>query len=157
MRHPTQILSSQMYYILPVPPPLASLTSTQLLLTPLTMISFLISLSLVDRQQRQWRLSQHSSAESASPWFHFTSPEPYQHSNDGTWKHSSNVPSQNVEANTFRGWYRQKKHRAMAKMEINDALEMRRRVLFAFVAWALLGLFALTYATRRMYGWISQH
>lgn len=45
----------------------------------------------------------------------------------------------------------------MAKMEINDAFEMRRRVLFAFVAWALLGLFALTYATRHMYGWISQH
>lgn len=44
----------------------------------------------------------------------------------------------------------------MAKMEISDAFEMRRRVLFALAAWTVLGFFVLTYASRRMYGWISR-
>lgn len=115
------------------------------------MISFLLSLSLVDLQQRHWRLSQHSSTDPESTWSRFTSwlaPEPY------TWKHDSDPTAQN--ADTFSGFYTRKKHRAMAKMEISDAFDMRRRVLFAFAAWAVLGFVALVYATRRMYGWLSR-
>ena len=115
---------------------------------------------MVDRQQRQWRLSQHAQG-SESFWFRLThwswlNPEPYQDSRDGTWKHNPNVAGQNAPDAFFPGWYTRKKHRAMAKIEFGDAFEMRRRVVFALLAWAVLGLFAFIYAARRMYGWVSR-
>ena len=125
------------------------------------MISFLLSLFLVDRQWRQWRLSQHSQG-SDSFWFRLThrswlrGPEPYQDSQDSTWKHSENAPAQSSPATTYPGWYTRKNHRAMAKMEVSDAFEMRRRVIFAIAVWALIGLLAITYGVRRMYGWVSR-
>ena len=123
------------------------------------MASFIISLFMIDRSQRQWRLSQHATG-SESFWFRWThsswlDPEPYQDLRDGTWKHNPKAAAQNGSDTTYRGWYTRKKHRAMAKMEISDAFEMRRRVIFALLAWALLGIFAVTYAARHMYGWIS--
>ena len=39
-------------------------------------------------------------------------------------------------------------------MEVNDAFEMRGRVILALLAWSLLGLFGITYAAKRMYGWL---
>ena len=102
-------------------------------------------------------MSQHAGPESL--WSRLTSwlgPEPYQGSRNATWQHNSDAPAQKAAANTFRGWYTRKKHRAMAKMEISDAFEMRRRVLIALAAWTVLGFCALTYASRRVYGWISR-
>ena len=127
---------------------------------PLSMISFVVSLFVVERQQRQWRLSQHTSSPD-SLWARLThwpwlNPEPYQDSKDTTWKYSDNVAAQDTPGTVFRGWYTRKKHRAMAKMEISDAFEMRRRVIFALVAWALLGALGISYVARRMYGWISR-
>ena len=117
------------------------------------MISFILSLVVIDHQQRQWRLSQHNSG-SNSLWSRLThlpglNPEPYQNSPDSTWKHNENAASDN----TFRGWYTRKKHRAVAKMEVNDAFEMRGRLMVALAVWASIGIFGLIYAVKGMYGW----
>ena len=122
------------------------------------MVSFLVSLFVVDRQQRQWRLSQHSSG-SDSIWFRLThwslaNPEPYQDFTDATWKHKGSAAAQSYPETVFNGWYTRKKHRAVAKMEITDAFEMRGRVIAALLTWSILGVLALAYAGRRMYGWM---
>ncbi|RMX75274.1 hypothetical protein D0869_11784 [Hortaea werneckii] len=46
-------------------------------------------------------------------------------------------------------------HRAMAKMELSDAFEMRGRVLLAIIAWMLLVLFGVAYSMKRVYAWMS--
>ena len=109
------------------------------------MISFVFSLVLVDRQQRQWRLSQHTPTTAAGwsrPWL---VPEPYQ-SPDGP-------PAQSGTANAYSGWYNRKKKRAIAKMEISDAFEMRKRVVFAMFVWSSLALWAVVSVLRGMYAW----
>ena len=122
------------------------------------MISFVLSLVVVDTQDRQWRLSQHASSQEPI-WFRLThwswlSPQPYQDS-DGTWKHhDSATAAQSPPDTAFSGWYTRKKHRAVAKMEMSDAFEMRGRVIAALLAWGCLGVFGIVYATRRLYGWM---
>ena len=111
---------------------------------------------MVDQQQRQWRMSQHAS-EPESLWHRITHwnwlhPEPYQNPKDGTWGHTVNASGQTPD---FSGFYTRKKHRAMAKMELSDAFEMRGRVIAALLVWTLVCAGGLTYAGRRMYGWIS--
>ena len=56
----------------------------------------------------------------------------------------------------FQGWSAQRKKRATAKLEINDALEMRKSVVLALVAWSLVGLFAVYHAARGLYGWLTR-
>lgn len=129
-------------------------------MTPLHMISFLVSLAVVDRQQRQWRLSQHTPG-SESIWFRLThwswhGPEPYQDSRDSTWKRNDGAAPYLGPTAPSQGWYTQKKHRAMAQLSISDALDMRKRVVFALLAWAFVVLYAIIFATRRIYGWLSK-
>jgi hypothetical protein len=56
---------------------------------------------------------------------------------------------------SYQGWYARKKKRAIAKLEIGDAWEMRSRVLVALIAWTVLGSLACFYAARRVYSWIT--
>lgn len=131
----------------------------QLVLAPINMVTFIISLFLVDRQQRQWRLSQHASGPEGG-WHRLSvwtrGPEPYQDSRSGNWGHkaAAHRPSP-ARAGSFHGWYARKKHRAVAKLELNDALEMRGRVLVALVAWFLIGVMLLYTVTSRTYGWLT--
>ena len=123
------------------------------------MITFVLSLSMIDFRQRQWRLSQHPS-DHESFWFRLTHwswlhPEPYQDSRDSTWRQNERTVPQNPPNATFQGWYRQKKHRAVTKMEISDAFEMRGRVFVALLAWTIMGVFGLSFAAKRLLGWAS--
>lgn len=136
------------------------------MLTPIDMISFFLSLFFVDRQQRQWRMAQHDPGDHRSFFYNFThlswtGPEPYQDTHQDpqstSWKHSgSGAPAQSVHDNSFGGWYKRKKHRKMAKMEFDDAFKMRGRVAVALLTWMFVGVFAVTYAMRRLYIWMSQ-
>lgn len=121
------------------------------MLAPINMISFLLSLLVVDHQERRWRLSQHASGSDRFrtyfSWGAWLDPEPYQDAHD----HKSAPVAGDT---SFNGWYRRKKHRAMAKLEFNDAFDMRGRVLVALLAWCLLVGCAIVYAVRRMYTWI---
>ncbi|KAF2168926.1 hypothetical protein M409DRAFT_52910 [Zasmidium cellare ATCC 36951] len=109
-----------------------------LILTPINVISFILSLLVVERQQRQWRLSQHAPRHEASTWaqFGFHNPEPYQESTETTW-------------HPRLSW----KRRGIAKQQMRDVFDMRGRVILALVAWTLLGIVAVAYAFRRMYQW----
>lgn len=123
------------------------------------MVTFIISLFLVDQQQRQWRLSQHASGPE-SAWHRLSAwtsgPEPYQDSGSGAWGHraAADRPAAGRTA-SFQGWYARKKHRAVAKLEMSDAFEMRGRVLVALLAWILVGGYFLYSATRHAYGWLK--
>lgn len=130
------------------------------MLTPLNMVSFVLSLFVVDHQQRQWRLSQHDSG-SKTIWARLTQlswldPQPYQDSRDSTWQRDTTAPASTpIGPDTvYAGWYGRKKHRAMAKLEIGDAFDMRKSVVIVLLAWAVLGALLLTYIARRMYGWM---
>lgn len=118
------------------------------------MISFIFSLVLIDRQQRRWRLSQHSGSEATAGWSRaWLDPEPYQAS-PGPGQASERAASEKESANAYSGWYTRKKKRAMARMEISDAFEMRGRVVVALVVWSGLVLWGTAYVLRCMYGWI---
>lgn len=127
------------------------------------MVSFLLSLFYVDYQQRSWRLSQHPAASPESLWTRLThpswlDPQPYQDPINSTWNcDSRGAAPQMVPEPAHQGWYSRKKHRAMAKLEISDALEMRKTVVFALAAWGILGLFAVYHAGRGMYSWLTRH
>lgn len=117
------------------------------------MITFLLSLFLVDRQQRQWRLSQRAPGP-ASFWRRLTGlpaldPQPY-------------APDQDPDSSAWQSTNHQgeraairKKHRAIAKLEIEDAFKMRGRVLVALIAWTFFGLVAFVYALGRLYSWLA--
>lgn len=115
---------------------------------------------MIDYRQRQWRLSQRAT-DHDSFWFRLTHwswlhPEPYQDSRDGTWKHNPKAGFQQPPNTDFQGWSTQKKHRAITKLEVNDAFEMRGRVFVALLAWTIVGAFGLVFATKRLYGWMSR-
>ena len=124
------------------------------------MITFILSLSYIDYGQRQWRLSQRPPSAHETFWSRLTSwswlePEPYQDPGDTAWTHDGSSAAQNSSDNSFHGWYTRKKHRAIAKMELSDAFEMRGRVLLAIIAWMLLVLFGVAYSMKRIYAWMS--
>jgi hypothetical protein len=41
-------------------------------------------------------------------------------------------------------------------MEISDAFEMRKRVIFALAAWGVIGFLMLYYAGRIFYVWLTR-
>lgn len=122
------------------------------------MVTTIISLILVDEQERRWRLSQR--AESASVWQRLThwSKTPYQDAGTSAWSHRRSPrradPAEHHPTPSSNWFYRRRKG-AIARLEIRDALEMRGRVLVALIAWAFLGMLALYYAMRRAYNWIA--
>lgn len=120
------------------------------------MVAFLLSLAIVEYRQRQWRVSQHAS-HSEGLWArvtHWSPAEPYQDSRDGTWKRSEGSNAQQPTAPMFQGWSTQKKHRAVAKMELGDALELKGGVLVALAIFSAISLVALLYGIRHTYSWV---
>lgn len=125
---------------------------------PLNMITFVLSLSIIDYRQRQWRLSQRAT-DHDSLWFRLTHwswlhPEPYQDFRDSAWKHTDKTSFQTPPNADFQGWYTQKKHRALTEMEVSDAFEMKGTVLVALLAWTAVAAFGMTFAAKRLYGWL---
>lgn len=126
------------------------------ILTPINMISLLLSLFLVDYGDRQWRLSQHRSGSDAShqsAWS-WLDPEPYQTATS-TWQPDRRALIQNGFDSSFQGWYRKTKHREIAKLELSDALEIRGRVMVALTIWILLSLLGVAFGVQRLYIWMS--
>ncbi|CAD0110389.1 unnamed protein product [Aureobasidium uvarum] len=127
------------------------------------MISFLLSLCVVDSQHRAWRLAQQADSE-PWPWWKKLSPwtwwnaEPYQSPQDSTWQHA--VPATSLSdgangtvpvpaVNTDR-WHTRKKHRKMAKLTISDAMNMREEMAVALVTAALIGLVVVVWLAKRV-------
>ena len=120
------------------------------------MVTFIVSLFLVDRQNRQWRLSQHASGAEPAwrahwPYYHA---EPYQDADSSAWGHKKSNSASSQPEQGFQGWYARRKKRAMTKLEIGDAFAMRGRVAVALIAYTILGMWAFVYAVRRAYIWL---
>jgi hypothetical protein len=101
------------------------------------MLSVLLSLLVVDRQQRQWRLSQHAPVSETSLWSRWWSPEPYQHQPGTPWRPQYS-------------WRR----RGVAKLQMNDVFAVRGRVVAAMALWSGLGLLVTAWAFRQVYFWV---
>jgi hypothetical protein len=129
-------------------------------MTPLVFVSFVLSLFLVERRDRSWRVSQHT-ASSESLWsklslWNWLDPEPYQNP-DSTWRHSK--PASDAQDPGFDTaspgrpqWFTRKKHRKMAKMHLGDALEMRATVMWSLIGVVAVGILAIVWAIKRAFG-----
>ena len=142
---------------------------TRVVLTPIMMISFVLSLIYVDHQQRTWRLSQHGFSQSAwsklSPW-HWLDPQPYQDPNSTTWDRNCNADGrvENTAAvggvpeaipNQRHRWYTHKNHRQLAKLQIGDALELRGRMVIILGIWAVLALTTTAWIIQKLWTWLK--
>jgi hypothetical protein len=149
---------------------------TKLIYRPLIFVSFLLSLTFIDYRDRRYRSSQHSSPSVSrsstwidritSPLSNLLDPEPYQDPSDTTWQRGSRDDQGFVGQGGEEGaqgqrqgdvphpgrqrWFRTKKHRAMARMEIGDAFEMRGRVAMVIIAAVALGILAVGWGVRRI-------
>ncbi|KAI5236528.1 hypothetical protein E4T42_09448 [Aureobasidium subglaciale] len=138
---------------------------SRIVLGPLTMISFLLSLCVVDSQQRAWRVAQRSDSE-PWPWWKKLSPwtwwnaEPYQSPHDTTWQHAvpatissddgadGTVPAPAVDT---AHWHTRKKHRKMAKLTVSDAIDMREGMAKTLVTAGLLGMFCVVWLAKHIF------
>ncbi|MBE7158165.1 MAG: hypothetical protein INR62_06985 [Rhodospirillales bacterium] len=122
------------------------------------MISFIFSLTLIDRRQRRWRLSQHRSPDTTAGWSRAwldPDPEPYQASPSPRKENERSAAAEKGGADAYSGWYTRKKKRAIARMEISDAFEMRKRVVVALLVWSGLVIWAAYYLLKTLYSWAT--
>jgi len=127
----------------------------ELVSTPFLMISFLLSLLYVDREQRLWRVAQHGDS-GVSIWnklsiWSWIDPQPYQDHSDTTWQHT--VQSPHASMPTQPAWFNRKKHRKMFSMEFHDALQVRGRVMVFMVIWLAFLIVLCFWTTRRLFSW----
>lgn len=123
------------------------------------MISFLLSLCLVNQQERAWRVSQHDNGAGSwlSKWFNA---EPYQRDEDSTWHNStptddsSSIHGQHgnspLPAVDSRIYHTNKKHRKIAKLQLGDAFAMQNKVTFLLLAWALVALLGIVWVLHKL-------
>ncbi|KAF1836591.1 hypothetical protein BDW02DRAFT_220411 [Decorospora gaudefroyi] len=164
----------------PIPSPSSALASEseddpdsavkRILFTPILFISFLISLFLVNYRDRARRAKAQSSSFSIlaylapSSWF---DPEPYQDPDNSTWGRRGTVghvephdaigprPDRKDEPRKRKSWHLNRNIRKMAKLEIGDALEMRRCIIAGMIAVLVMGTVALWMGLKWFVGWIS--
>jgi hypothetical protein len=118
-------------------------------------ISFILSLFLVERQDRARRNSEHPSPSNQSFWSTFTlhnwlNPEPYQDPTDTTWQDADATQGQVVHPKREK-WFMRKKHRKMSKVELTEAFEMRSTVMIFLLAVACVLLVGLGWIGARVY------
>lgn len=137
--------------------------NVQIIMGPLIFTSFVVSLFLVDRRDRAWRVRQHPL--SASFWtrinpVNWLDPEPYQDPNDTTWKKDEGsgdatnpIMDGPIHSAGQKGWFRRKKHRKMAKYEFEDAFAIRESVAAWLVGAGVLVVGGSAYVVKGWVGW----
>ena len=135
---------------------------SKIILTPVLFTSFILSLFFVNTRNRALRVEAHSSSSSSS-LFSFLLPanlEPYQDHNDSRWSHRSSTghskpndpkaPKNGREKGSRKKkpWHLHRKITQVAKLEVNDAFEMRRRVIMVMVVTMILSSAMLWICTR---------
>ena len=112
------------------------------------MTSFLLSLFLVNRRDRQRRAAAHPSPSASASLTSYLSPrawldpEPYQDPASTAWPRRVGARADE------KGWFLTKKHRAMTRLEVGDALEMRGSVIKGMVAAAVVLVVGMVVAIR---------
>jgi hypothetical protein len=129
-------------------------------MTPLVFTSFILSLLLVDRRYRTWRLSEHPPPNSTF-WSRISlrswlDPEPYQDPTDTTWQNSSDDNKGHVPHPNRAKWFMQKKHRKVTRLEVSEAFDMSGRVMVFVGSLLVMGVLGLGWAANqalRAVGW----
>ena len=128
---------------------------TQLVLTPMLMVSFLLSLFYVDHQQRTWRVAQSSQGHNSSRWNLFSlrtwlDPEPYRDPTNSTWGRTRDFVHPADQNSSV--WSIRKKHRKTMNLEFSKAFEMRGRVTGILTVFCLLGFLCAFWTLKKLYG-----
>lgn len=139
----------------PLSPPDSALT--RFVLNPIRMLSFLLSLALIDRRNRSYRVQQHTYVSPTffgrvkqallSPWQEL---EPYR---DSSSLRAAGDDRNRGSRRDEESWTWKKKHRKMMRLEVRDALIIRKRVVFVLIlAGILVGTFTVM-AVKTIWGW----
>jgi hypothetical protein len=129
-------------------------------MTPLIVVSFVLSLVVVDHRNRARRVSAANNNDSSwtASLRNWLDPEPYQDPSDSTWGHSANPvddkhgKDSDVPQPERKRWFTRKKHRKMAKLQLTDALEMRGSVMIFVLGFFVAGVLAVAWAVKRVFG-----
>ncbi|KAF2134205.1 hypothetical protein P153DRAFT_363183 [Dothidotthia symphoricarpi CBS 119687] len=133
---------------------------TRVILTPVLVTSFILSLFLINTRNRALRVEANSSPSSLLSYLLPATSEPYQDHNDSKWSHRSSAgyhePSSTIAPKDGRekgkkkkkSWHLHKKIRKVAKLEVSDALEMRGRVIAVMLVILVLGSVGLWVSIR---------
>jgi hypothetical protein len=117
-------------------------------------ISFILSLFLVERQERARRSSEHPGANqslwSTSTLQRWLDPEPYQDPSDTTWQDADGI-SGDVPHPKKKAWFMRKKHREISRMQVTEALEMRGTILVLLLVCGCVGLVGLWWMGTKAY------
>ena len=123
---------------------------SQLILSPLLFTSFLLSLFLVDRNNRAYRVSERLSSPATvsalsrvfpSKWW---DPEPYP---------TSDIAINGAAYQKKQPWYIKKKHRRVAKLEVTEAFELRTSVILGLIIGMLTVLIGGALGLKMIYDW----
>jgi hypothetical protein len=144
--------------------------SSKFILIPLTTISFILSLSLVDFRDRTYRAREHSSRPNSGGWSlnelrQWLDPEPYSEPETDEWLPLTDSSQYQVTGLEYNGnepyikehggqkWVRRKKHRAVAKMQLGDAWDLRRSIMVMLLLCVLLICGLVVYGLKRAWNW----
>jgi hypothetical protein len=125
-------------------------------MTPLIVVSFVLSLVFVEHRNRARRVSagNYNSDSWVTSFRNWLDPEPYQDpSNSSPWRQPADSVSdkQGTHSENHR-WFARKKHRKMAKLQLTDALEMRGSVMIFVLGCFVAGVLAVGWAVKRIFG-----
>jgi len=146
------------------PEPVQSRLKT-ILFTPILFTSFLLSLFIINRGDRAARASSHPQPHHHGSFLEYLSPrawldpEPYQDPDSTAWRTAAPA-SQKPDAVIAPGhgsarkksWFLRKKHRAVVRLQIGDAFELREWVIIAMLGVGLTILAGVVWGLRRLLG-----
>ncbi|KAG0650904.1 hypothetical protein D0Z07_2773 [Hyphodiscus hymeniophilus] len=138
---------------------------SRLLITPLTFISFLLSLAFIDSRNHSIRTHSHPRAQPSTILGHIkaflhscvyecTDSSPYAYiSETSTSTTGMKKPAGRKEDEK---WYWHTKQRKMMKAEFSDAFRMRRSVLVVSLASVVVISMGLVYGVKEAVGWVNR-
>jgi hypothetical protein len=132
------------------------LTLFKIIISPLLAASFIVSLFLVQRRDRAWRVSQHSSNANAhaSFWSRWIDPEPYQESSKATNSGDGTTENDPMKENDkSKSWFIKKKHRKTAKYMIEDAWDRTGTVEVLIIGAAVVVVTGTAWGLKILYAW----
>jgi hypothetical protein len=146
------------------------LTRKKVILTPLIAISFVLSLSWVNFRDRSYRVAEHPLESGSSRWWSWATvrrlvdPEPYADGGSEEWiqltettngspgsvAHGSKIKFKEHDG---QRWFIRKKYRAMTRMELSDAWEMKRAIMIALLICVCMLGGLVVYGFLRAWNW----
>lgn len=121
------------------------------------MVSFLLSLCIVNREEQAWRVAQHDGGGDLSRLTRWFGSEPYQDSAHVMSAGTSNaidlqdnvsVPHVDTER-----WYTQKKHRKMASYRLREAFGLQHKIAVLLVSCITVAMLGMFWALRKSLGY----